>query len=51
MRARMSRDDLARIVDEIENLAVMWLGISKKAYGYNAIDTEDQVTVRSEVAG
>ncbi|KAF2773499.1 hypothetical protein EJ03DRAFT_100436 [Teratosphaeria nubilosa] len=50
MRARMFRDDLARVVDEIENSAVMWLGISKGHHGYDAIDTEDKVTVRSEVA-
>ncbi len=29
MRARMFRDDLERVVDEIENSAIMWLGISK----------------------
>ncbi|KAH9828277.1 mitochondrial FAD carrier protein FLX1-like [Teratosphaeria destructans] len=50
MRARMFRDDLDRVVDEIENSAVMWLGISKGHHGYDAIDTEDSVTVRSEVA-
>lgn len=50
MRARMFRDDLERVVDEIENSAVMWLGISRNVHGYNAIDTDDQVTVRSEVA-
>ena len=50
MRARMFRDDLERVVDEIENSAVMWLGISRGAHGYNAIDTDDQVTVRSEIA-
>ena len=50
MRARMFRDDLERVVDEIENSAIMWLGISKSVHGYDAIDTEDQVTVRSEVA-
>nr|POE76157.1 hypothetical protein CFP56_59637 [Quercus suber] len=50
MRARMFRDDLDRVVDEIENSAVMWLGISSGVHGYDAIDTDDQVTVRSEVA-
>ena len=50
MRARIFRDDLERVVDEIENSAIMWLGISKGAHGYDAIDTDDQVTVRSEVA-
>lgn len=50
MRARMFRDDLERVVDEIENSAMMWLGISKNVHGYDKIDTDDQVTVRSEVA-
>ncbi|CAG9945091.1 unnamed protein product [Clonostachys rosea f. rosea IK726] len=50
MRARMFRDDLSRVVDEIENSAVMWYGISGAAHGYDAIDTDEQVTVRSEVA-
>ncbi|KAK4569849.1 hypothetical protein LTR86_002818 [Recurvomyces mirabilis] len=50
VRARMFRDDLERVVDEIENSAVMWLGISKGVHGYDAIDTNDSVTVRSEVA-
>ena len=50
MRARMFRDDLERVVDEIENSAIMWLGISKNVHGYDAIDTDEQVTVRSEVA-
>jgi len=50
VRARMFRDDLDRVVDEVENSAVMWLGISSGAHGYDAIDIEDQVTVRSEVA-
>ena len=49
MRARMYRDDLERIVDEIENSEVMWRGISTKVHGYDEIDT-DEVTVRSEVA-
>ncbi|KAF1823070.1 uncharacterized protein K489DRAFT_224322 [Dissoconium aciculare CBS 342.82] len=50
MRARMFRDDLDRVVDEIENSATMWLGISRGVHGYDAIDTEQAVTVRSEVA-
>ncbi|TQV98395.1 hypothetical protein IF1G_02475 [Cordyceps javanica] len=50
MRARMFRDDLSRVVDEIENSAVMWFGISEGAHGYGAIDTDEQVTVRGEVA-
>lgn len=50
MRARMFRDDLDRVVDEIENSAIMWRGISQKAHGYDAIDTDESVTVRSEVA-
>ncbi|KAJ9611435.1 hypothetical protein H2200_004619 [Cladophialophora chaetospira] len=61
MRARMYRDDLERVVDEIENSEVMWLGISKGVNGYDDIDTGNKdgkdgernpnaVTVRSEVA-
>lgn len=50
LRARMFRDDLDRVVDEIESSAVMWLGISTGMHGYDAIDTDEQVTVRSEVA-
>ena len=50
MRARMYRDDLERVVDEIENSEIMWLGISKKMHGYGEINTDDEVTVRSEVA-
>lgn len=50
MRARMYRDDLERVVDEIENSEIMWLGISKKMHGYSEINTDDEVTVRSEVA-
>ncbi|KAK3088961.1 hypothetical protein LTR53_019853, partial [Teratosphaeriaceae sp. CCFEE 6253] len=46
----MFRDELARIVDEIENSAVMWHGVAKGVHGYDAIDTNDEVTVRSEVA-
>ena len=49
MRARMFRDDLDRVVDEVENATVMWFGISKNAHGYGDIDV-DEVTVRSEVA-
>ncbi|KAK5073953.1 hypothetical protein LTR64_006906 [Lithohypha guttulata] len=49
MRARMYRDDLERLVDEIENSEVMWRGISEGIHGYDEIDT-DEVTVRSEVA-
>ena len=49
MRARMYRDDLERVVDEIENSEVMWLGISKQMHGYSDID-DKKVTVRSEVA-
>ncbi|KAK6065064.1 C6 transcription factor [Seiridium cupressi] len=49
MRARMFRDDLERLLDEIENSEVMWRGISEGAHGYEEIDT-DEVTVRSEVA-
>ncbi|KIW28644.1 uncharacterized protein PV07_08287 [Cladophialophora immunda] len=59
MRARMYRDDLERVVDEIENSEVMWLGITSGVNGYDDIDTGDgksgergagAVTVRSEVA-
>jgi len=55
MRARMYRDDLERVVDEIENSEVMWMGISKHMHGYEDIDIFDKdvdkkVTVRSEVA-
>ncbi|KAM3417360.1 hypothetical protein BST61_g5610 [Cercospora zeina] len=50
MRARMFRDDLDRVVDEIENSATMWRGISQGIHGYDAIDTDEAVTVRSEVA-
>ncbi|KAJ9652762.1 hypothetical protein H2198_007989 [Neophaeococcomyces mojaviensis] len=49
MRSRVYRDDLERIVDEIENSEVMWRGISDGVHGYDEIDT-DEVTVRSEVA-
>jgi hypothetical protein len=73
MRARMYRDDLERVVDEIENSEIMWLGISqvclvfplsefnyedfqpltrlfKNMHGYDDINIDDAVTVRSEVA-
>ena len=50
MRARMYRDDLDRVVDEIENSEVMWLGISRSVHGYDEINISDQVSVRSEVA-
>ncbi|KAF2752937.1 hypothetical protein EJ05DRAFT_480853 [Pseudovirgaria hyperparasitica] len=49
MRARMFRDDLERVVDEIENSEIMWLGIQKGVHGYDEIDV-DEVSVRSEVA-
>lgn len=39
-----------RVVDEIENSATMWRGIAHGVHGYDAIDTDDAVTVRSEVA-
>lgn len=72
MRARMFRDDLDRVVDEIENSEIMWLGISRNVHGkpalticqqqrrhrltyftlsgYDEIDVENDVSVRSEVA-
>jgi SMODS and SLOG-associating 2TM effector domain len=50
MRARMYKDDLERVVDEIENSEIMWLGITKKMHGYQDIDIDKEVTVRSEVA-
>lgn len=50
MRARMYRDDMERVVDEIENSEVMWLGISRGVHGYDQINTDGEVTVRSEVA-
>jgi hypothetical protein len=50
MRTRMFRDDLERVVDEIENSEVMWLGITNGVHGYDEIDIDDKVTVRSEVA-
>jgi hypothetical protein len=50
MRARMYRDDMDRVVDEIENSEVMWLGISKGMLGYDELSADGEVTVRSEVA-
>lgn len=50
MRSRMFRDDLERVVDEIENSEVMWLGIANHMHGYDDIDTDDDVSVRAEVA-
>lgn len=50
MRARMYRDDLDRVVDEIENSEVMWLGIQNGVHGYDEIAIEDSISVRSEVA-
>ena len=50
MRSRMFRDDLERVIDEIENSETMWLGIASRMHGYSAIDTGDRVSVRSEVA-
>ncbi|KAH8731293.1 hypothetical protein GQ44DRAFT_735790 [Phaeosphaeriaceae sp. PMI808] len=50
MRARMFRDDLDRVVDEIENSEVMWLGIQSGAHGYDEIAIDDSISVRSEVA-
>lgn len=50
MRARMFMDDLEHVVDEIENSKTMWLGIKDHALGYDEIDVDDTVSVRSEVA-
>lgn len=50
MRARMFRDDLDRVVDEMENSEVMWLGIQQGVHGYDEIAIDDTVSVRSEVA-
>ena len=50
MRARMFRDDLENVVEEIENSRTMWLGIRDGVHGYEDIDTDDKVSVRSEVA-
>ncbi|KAF2227789.1 hypothetical protein BDZ85DRAFT_315315 [Elsinoe ampelina] len=50
MRARMYREDLERLVDEIESSATMWLGVATGTHGYDAIDIDERVTVRGEVA-
>lgn len=50
MRTRMFRDDMAKVVDEIEDSEIMWFGISQNIHGYDEIDVGDKVTVRSEVA-
>lgn len=50
MRARMFRDDLEHVVNEIQNSETMWLGIKHNIHGYNEIDIDDKVSVRSEVA-
>ena len=50
MRAHMFKDDLERVVDEIENSEIMFLGITKRMHGYQDIDIDKSVTVRSEVA-
>lgn len=50
MRARMFRDDLEHVVEEIENSKIMWLGIRDHVHGYSEIDTDDKISVRSEVA-
>ena len=50
MRARVFRDDLEHVVEEIENSKTMWLGIKNDVHGYDEIDVEDKVSVRSEVA-
>ena len=50
MRARMFRDDLEHVVTEIQNSETMWLGIKNCVHGYNEIDIDDKVSVRSEVA-
>ena len=50
MRARMFRDDLEHVVNEIENSETMWLGIKQNVHGYDEIDVDDKVSVRSEVA-
>lgn len=50
MRARVFRDDLENVVDEIENSEAMWRGVAQCALGYNELDLEDKVSVRSEIA-
>ena len=49
MRARMFLDDLEHVVDEIENSRVMWLGIKYGAHGYDEVDVDCEISVRSEV--
>ncbi|KIX07640.1 uncharacterized protein Z518_02293 [Rhinocladiella mackenziei CBS 650.93] len=66
MRARMYRDDLERVVDEIENSEIMWLGISRgrawRAVRNNTVNNPDMymagagnegysATLRSRPAG
>jgi hypothetical protein len=46
MRARMYRDDLERVVDEIENSEIMWLGISKGTSRSFLRDPRDNNTSR-----
>ena len=46
----MFLDDLEHVVNEIENSETMWLGIKHGVHGYNEIDLDDKVSVRSEVA-
>lgn len=50
MRSRMFRDDLDRVIDEIENSEIMWLGIARDVHGYDEVAIDDSVSVRSEVA-
>ena len=50
MRARMFRDDLEEVIDEIEDSRAMWLAIKHGVHGYDEIDIDDEVSVRSEVA-
>ncbi|KAI4157594.1 MAG: hypothetical protein LQ342_008164 [Letrouitia transgressa] len=50
MRARVFRDDLEHVVDEIENSKTMWLGVQNRVLGYDEIDVDDKVSIRSEVA-
>ena len=46
----MFRDDLEEVVDEIEDSKTMWLGIKHGVHGYDEVDVDDSVSVRSEVA-
>ncbi|KAL8785535.1 MAG: hypothetical protein Q9195_008607 [Heterodermia aff. obscurata] len=50
MRSRMFRDDLEEVVDEIEDSRAMWMAIKHGVHGYDEIDVDDKVSVRSEVA-